>query len=145
LHPTSNTAEVATIAPERRAPNGGKFNVGYFGNWVIYDRAFTPSDIPVSTLTHILYSFADTNPSDGTCFLTDLFADQQKMYPDDTASSGTNLYGNLKQFYKIKQANRGLKVVLSVGGWTYSQAGHFNFVTNPVARANFVKTAVKLL
>lgn len=41
--------------------------------------------------------------------------------------------------------NRNLKVQLSVGGWTYSQAGHFNFVTDSSKRAAFVQSALKLI
>ena len=38
-----------------------------------------------------------------------------------------------------------LKVLLSVGGWTYSQNGHFNFVTDSGKRNNFVQSAVHLV
>lgn len=41
--------------------------------------------------------------------------------------------------------HRNLKVSLSVGGWTYSQAGHFNFVTDATKRATFVSSALKLI
>ena len=58
---------------------------------------------------------------------------------------GNNLYGCLKQMYKIKLANRTIKVMLSVGGWTYSQDGHFAFVTNAAARTQFVNDAVQLI
>lgn len=44
---------------------------------------------------------------------------------------------------KLKQRN--LKVLLSVGGWTYSQNGHFGFVTDAGKRARFVSDAVKLV
>ena len=40
---------------------------------------------------------------------------------------------------------RNLKVLLSVGGWTYSQSGHFNFITDAVKRATFVSSAVQLV
>ena len=38
-----------------------------------------------------------------------------------------------------------MKTLLSIGGSTYSQAGHFNFVTDAGARATFVSTAITLL
>ena len=47
--------------------------------------------------------------------------------------------------YLIKLANRNIKVLLSVGGYTWSQDGHFAFVTNDGARAQFVKDAVQLI
>jgi chitinase len=42
-------------------------------------------------------------------------------------------------------ANRHLKVVLSVGGYTYSQAHHFDFVTDAGKRDAFVKSAVQVV
>jgi GH18 family chitinase len=63
--------------------------------------------------------------------------------------SGTRLtvskQGNFKQLYLLKQKNRSLKVMLSIGGWTYSQAGHFNFITNAAARATFISSAITIL
>ncbi len=35
--------------------------------------------------------------------------------------------------------------MLSVGGWTYSQSGHFNFVTDAGKRSTFVSAAVSLI
>ncbi|CAE6514559.1 unnamed protein product [Rhizoctonia solani] len=124
----------------------GKVNIGYFVNWGIYARAFYPQNIDASKLTHILYSFADTDPSTGTVKLSDPDADQVKHYDGDSWNdAGNNLYGNFKQLYLLKQKNRSLKVLLSIGGWTYSQAGHFNFVTNPSARTTFISSAITLL
>jgi chitinase len=85
------------------------------------------------------------------------------MFPGDSWNEpGTNLYGCLKQLYllKLKQRcaasfyhtivlrqrrARNLKVVLSVGGWTYSQSGHFAFVTDVKKRAAFVSSAVTIV
>ncbi|KAJ7103739.1 glycoside hydrolase superfamily [Mycena epipterygia] len=123
-----------------------KVSIGYFTNWGIYGANFQPTDIVVSTLTHILYSFADVDPNTGAISLTDPYADEQKHFPTDSWSeTGNNLYGCLKQMYLLKMANRNLKVSLSIGGWTYSQAGHFNFVTSATARATFVTNAVQLI
>lgn len=45
----------------------------------------------------------------------------------------------------MKKAQRNLKVLLSVGGYTYSQENHFNFISSATARANFVTSAIQLL
>ncbi|CAE7085279.1 unnamed protein product [Rhizoctonia solani] len=125
---------------------GGKVNIAYYTNWSIYGRKFMPSHIDIDSLTHIYYAFADTDPVTGEAKLTDLHADQQLTYPgDDKHAYGKNLYGNLKQLYLLKQKKRTLKTVLTFGGWTYSQAGHFNFTTNAASRATFVKTAIQLM
>ncbi|EGO19000.1 glycoside hydrolase family 18 protein [Serpula lacrymans var. lacrymans S7.9] len=118
----------------------------YFTNWGIYGANFQPTDITPSDLTHILYAFADVSSSTGTISLTDSYADEQKHFPGDSWSQpGNNLFGCLKQLYLLKLANRNLKVLLSVGGWTYSQSGHFSFVTNANSRATFVTSAVQLV
>ncbi|TRM68691.1 glycoside hydrolase family 18 protein [Schizophyllum amplum] len=125
----------------------GKVSIGYYPNWAIYDGSgnFKPSDIAVKGLTHILYSFADTNPSTGRLTLTDQWADEQKTFGNEKASGGNNLYGCIGALYKMKLQYRGLKVLLSVGGYTYSQNGHFKFVTSPKARKTFVADAVKIV
>ncbi|KAI6157544.1 glycoside hydrolase family 18 protein [Pisolithus tinctorius] len=134
----SPTETVVMAAP-------GKYSVGYFVNWGIYARKFPPTLIPVQDLTHILYAFANVRADTGEVVLSDVWADKDIHYPGDSWDEpGNNLYGNFKVLHKLKQRNRHLKVLLSIGGWTYSPSFH-PVVVHAVARATFVKSAVKLL
>jgi chitinase len=57
---------------------------------------------------------------------------------------GENLYGNFKALFKLKQQNRHLKTLLSIGGWTYSP--HFHpVVVSPASRKTFVGSAVQMM
>ncbi|KAK7687073.1 hypothetical protein QCA50_009573 [Cerrena zonata] len=126
-------------------PGNGKYSVGYFVNWGIYGRKYPPSLIPYEDLTHILYAFANLKADTGEVFLSDTWADQEIHYPDDSWNdSGKNLYGNFKAIYKLKKQHRHLKVLLSIGGWTYSPTFH-PIVVNPALRSKFVASAIRLL
>ncbi|GAA6060066.1 hypothetical protein JCM10212_003027 [Sporobolomyces blumeae] len=140
----SKSASSMTNVPR---PNG-KVNVGYFTNWGIYGRGYKPEHIPVGNLTHLLYCFANLK-EDGEVHLTDSWSDQEIHYANDSWNDpdvSTNLYGNLKQLYLLKKRNRNLKVLLSIGGWTYSEHGKFaRGVDDDHKRAKFVESAVRIV
>lgn len=139
------------------APSGLR-QVGYFTQWGIYDRAFYVKNLDTSgaaaRLTHINYAFANVS-ADGRCFEAnilgegDAWADYQRPVPaaesvDGVADAwGEPLNGNFGQLLKLKAKYPNLKVLLSIGGWTWST--YFsNAALTPESRAAFVSSCIGL-
>lgn len=108
-------------------------------------RSHSDAQIPAQSLTHLLYCFADVRTESGEVFLSDAWSDEQIHYDGDSWDEpGTNLYGNFKAIYLLKKRHRQLKLLLSVGGWSYSS--HFAPVACDAGkRAAFVDSAVRLV
>nr|KIR88828.1 chitinase [Cryptococcus tetragattii IND107] len=101
--------------------NNPKRTVGYFIPRGIYDRKFPPQKIPSQHLTHINYAFGNVKKDSGEVVLSDTWADVEIHYEGDSWDEpGTNLYGCFKAIYLMKKQNRNLKVLLSIGGWSFS-------------------------
>jgi chitinase len=116
----------------------------FYVNWAIYARKHFVTDLPADHLTKVNYGFANVNNKTGEVILTDEWADTQFPYPGDVATNGTQLLGNFNQLYKLKQKNRNLKVILSVGGWSF----RMNFspaLSTAEGRQKFCDSAITLI
>jgi chitinase len=149
-------ASSATAAAS--APRDGFRKVGYFTQWGIYGRAFYVKNLDTSgaaaRLTHVNYAFANVS-EDGRCFednipgAGDAWADYQRpVQPSESVDGvgddwGEPLNGNFGQLLKLKAKHPDLKVLLSIGGWTWST--YFsNAALTPQSRAAFVASCIDL-
>ena len=125
----------------------GPVVVGYFANSDVY-AGYLPSDIPAGRYTHIDYAFGQPT-SGGACALTDPWADYQRGFSAAESVNGhadvngQKLKGNFNQLRELKAAHPGLKVMISIGGWTLSK--YFSDVAaTPASRAAFVRSCISL-
>ncbi|AHH96085.1 glycoside hydrolase family 18 protein [Kutzneria albida] len=105
----------------------------YFAGWDVYGRGYHVKGIPADKINVIQYAFAAPTFDKATgavgCSVLDPWADYQQPYPadlavggvaDDAADANQHLYGNFNQLRRLKAAHPGLRVEISVGGWTKS-------------------------
>jgi chitinase len=148
--------------PAAAAPQAGDHRsyrkVGYFIQWGIYGRGFFVRDLVTSgsaaKLTHVNYAFANVS-QDGRCFEAnipgegDAWADYQRPFSaaesvDGVADSPDQaLKGNFNQLRKLKARYPHLRVLLSIGGWTWS-TWFSNAALTSASRRDFVASCIDL-
>jgi chitinase len=143
----TNTAVGATPTKTNTAPPpppAGSRVLGYFAQWTVYARNYHVKNIvtsgSASKLTHINYAFA--NVTNGQCVIGDSYADYDRFYDAASSVSGVSdtwdagaLRGSFHQLQELKAAYPHIKVLLSVGGWTWS-GGFGQAAANASAFAN---------
>jgi len=123
-----------------------------------------------SKLNYLIYDFENIDPSNLTCFeatkatdpdpagendpnagdgAEDQFADYQKSFDSTISVDGTSdvynqpIAGNFHQLQELKKKNPNLKVLLSIGGWTYSK--YFSDVAaTSASRQKFVSSCINM-
>jgi chitinase len=139
----------AEAAAPAWAPAGGKVAIGFFTQWSIYNGFLEKdliSDGAASRLTEIDYAFSSVSAA-GLCTSGDSWADYQKPFTADQAvngvadASGQALAGNFNQLRELKAKYPKLKIVMSIGGWSWS--GQFSQLASTAAgRQAFVNSCV---
>lgn len=143
------------------APASSKRVVGYFTQWGIYSNGYTAKSLDqtgvAERLTHLIYAFGNvrnnrcelgvlkpTNTSTGEG--GDAWADYARPFSaaesvDGVADkAGQPLRGHWNQLRKLKQQHPDLKIMISLGGWTWSRG--FASAARPENREAFVESCI---
>jgi len=155
--PPPTTPPPTTPPPPPPPPPDGMKTIGYFAQWGIYERSYFVRNVHTSgqadDLTHIHYAFGNVNEQ-GRCFVAnqlgqgDSWADYQRRFTADQSVDGVAdtfnqpLAGNFNQLRKLKQMHPNLRVMFSLGGWTWSR--FFSNAALPQNRAAFVESCINL-
>jgi chitinase len=145
--------------------------VAYFDQWSIYGEHYYPKTVATSGaashLSTLIYGFENINPSTLTCFQTikasgdsesdpnvgdgagDAWADYQMPFDASISVSGKadtasqRLKGNFNQLRQLKAKYPKLKVLASIGGWTFSK--YFSKASATAAsRAKLVRSCLDM-
>ncbi len=150
-----------SVRTDATQQTGAKRVLGYFAQWGIYGRNYLVKDIDAggagSRLTHINYAFGNVRnnicevgltvpSSESTGVGGDAFADYTKAFQAAQSVDGVAdtwdkpLRGSWGQLKKLKAKYPNLKVLISLGGWTYSRG--FSSAARPENRQAFVASCI---
>nr|WP_245572487.1 glycosyl hydrolase family 18 protein [Actinokineospora enzanensis] len=164
------SAQSAPISVKTTDIVAGYARVGYFVQWGIYGRQFFVKNLvttgAAAKLTHILYAFSNIDPTNLTCLTGvtksttadpedpnqgDGAGDSEADYSRPMSASQSvdgvgdtgweTLRGNFNQLKKLKVKYPNLKILMSIGGWTYSK--YFSDVAaTDASRKKFVASCI---
>jgi chitinase len=157
----------------KAAVSSGGITVAYFDQWSIYGNNYLVKNLvtsgEINHINYLIYDFENINPSTLQCFEAEKGVDQDPAGETDpnagdgagdmdadygkdfSASQAVNgqadtsgqLAGNFHQLQELKAAFPNLKILLSIGGWTYSK--YFSDVAASAAsRQSFVSSCVNM-
>jgi chitinase len=133
--------------------------VGYFIQWGIYGRGYFVKDVATSgsadKLTTINYAFINVAPASDAdpgvvCKLGDEWADYQRPVSAAESVDGQEvtwprpILGNFQQLQALKTLYPNVKVLASLGGWTWSKYFSDAALTR-TSRERFVASCIDLL
>ncbi|MEU8799517.1 glycosyl hydrolase family 18 protein [Spirillospora sp. NPDC048819] len=172
LYDNMSAASAAIKVTTDDVVEDGYAQVGYFVQWGIYGRQYFVKNLDTTgnaaRLTHINYAFGNIDPVNLTCLqgvtkgtssdpqdpnqgdgAGDAEADYGRPFSaaqsvDGVADTGwEKLRGNFNQLKKLKAKHPQLKVLISLGGWTYSK--YFSDVAETDAsRKKFAESCIDI-
>lgn len=157
----SALSSAITVSTQGNPPGGNKRIIGYFAQWGIYGRNYRVKNIDTSgsaaKVTHINYAFGNVRNNRCEVGVTiptneqtgaggDAFADYSKSFTAAESVSGVadtwdqKLRGNWNQLKQLKAKHPHIKVLISLGGWTWSRG--FSSAARPENRQAFVASCI---
>ncbi len=130
---------------------------GWFEEWSIYYASFNIANLQqngvADSLTHLIYAFGDpVAPTSATaaCQLADPWADyQDTALPQVTGpySGAGGVYGNFGAIQQLKAAHPNLKTLISIGGYSATNAWTNAFVlaaSTPAGRTALASSCINM-
>jgi chitinase len=168
----SAASNAVTVTTDDVVGGGNFARVGYFVQWGIYGRQYFVKNLETTgaaaKLTHINYAFTNIDPVNLTCLngvtkgvsgnpqdpdqgtgAGDADADYARPFDASTSVDGVSddatskLRGNFNQLRKLKVKHPSLKVLMSIGGWTYSKF-FSDAVRTDASRKKFVSSCIDM-
>ena len=151
-HVVSGTAPSPSPGNVPLPAQTGKKVVGYLIDWGIYSgytASILKSTVQTGKLNVINYAFA--NVTNNKCAFADDWADYQMLYGGDTGRTSVDgsadtwalpYAGNFRQLQELKALNPNLRIMISLGGYSFS--GGFTSATSPAHLAGFVSSCINM-
>lgn len=124
--------------------------VSYYMAWSVYEREYDPEDVDVSRMTHINYAFADlcwkkSGSGGAECQNEDIPLQQDYVFDGEIIVGDTEVdLDNFAKFRAIRDEHPTLKLMASVGGWSWSK-NFSNMAADEITRRTFANSVVKFL
>jgi chitinase len=115
--------------------------IGYYEAWNYEKRCIDMpmDDIPVTSLTHIYYSFAYIRP------------ETYEIIPMSDEKDGTLTADTFRKFTALKKKNPAVKAVVALGGWTFNdnhtirQPVFSDLVSTEAKRNTFIQNLIRFM
>ena len=130
----------ANAVPALAQNNQEKILAGYFEEWSIYAANYNVANLQsngvAGDISHLIYAFGNVAPTTGApdaqCQLADTWADYQSPYlPSVNGQPYTGpLYGNFAALLQLKQLHPDLKIMISLGGASSTNAAGFAYAAS---------------
>jgi len=132
-----------------------KILAGYFEEWSIYGANYNIANLQqnhvANRISHLIYAFGNVAPTAGApnaqCQLADSWADYQTPYlPSVNGQPYTNWpYGNFGALIQLKQLHPNLKIMISLGGASATNAAGFSYAAStPQLRSQLVASCLNM-